>query len=83
MNNFSVTIIIVSEFQMMWDIAPFLQIQYEITRIRQKMKELAGLHDRHMNRPTLDDSTKEEHGIEITTQEITQVKTHTEFITTK
>lgn len=49
------------------------QIQYEIIRIRQKMKELASLHDRHMNRPTLDDSTKEEHAIEITTQEITQV----------
>lgn len=26
-----------------------------------------------MNRPTLDDSTEEEHAIEITTQEITQV----------
>ncbi len=51
----------------------FLQIQYEITRIRQKMKELANLHDKHMNRPTLDDSSEEEHAIEITTQEITQV----------
>lgn len=51
------------------------QIQYEITRIRQKMKDLASLHDKHMNRPTLDDSSEEEHAIEITTQEITQVKT--------
>lgn len=51
----------------------FLQIQYEITRIRHKMKELASLHDKHMNRPTLDDSSEEEHAIEITTQEITQV----------
>lgn len=49
------------------------QIQYEITRVRQKMKELALLHDKHMNRPTLDDSSEEEHAIEITTQEITQV----------
>lgn len=49
------------------------QIQYEITRVRQKMKELASLHDKHMNRPTLDDSSEEEHAIEITTQEITQV----------
>ncbi|KAI2663845.1 Syntaxin-16 [Labeo rohita] len=48
-------------------------IQYEITRIRQKMKELASLHDKHMNRPTLDDSSEEEHAIEITTQEITQM----------
>uniref|UniRef100_A0A3P8UZB8 Syntaxin-16 n=1 Tax=Cynoglossus semilaevis TaxID=244447 RepID=A0A3P8UZB8_CYNSE len=49
------------------------EIQYEITRIRQKMKELALLHDKHMNRPTLDDSSEEEHAIEITTQEITQM----------
>jgi len=51
----------------------FPQLQYEITRIRQKMKELASLHDKHMNRPTLDDSSEEEHAIEITTQEVTQV----------
>ncbi|XP_023852592.1 syntaxin-16 isoform X2 [Salvelinus sp. IW2-2015] len=49
------------------------EIQYEITRVRQKKKELAALHDKHMNRPTLDDSSEEEHAIEITTQEITQM----------
>ncbi|XP_066558226.1 syntaxin-16 isoform X1 [Amia ocellicauda] len=49
------------------------EIQYDITRIRQKMKELASLHDKHMNRPTLDDSSEEEHAIEIATQEITQM----------
>lgn len=38
------------------------------------MKDLALLHDKHMNRPTLDDSSEEEHAIEITTQEITQVQ---------
>lgn len=52
---------------------PPFQIQYEITRVRQKIKDLALLHDKHMNRPTLDDSSEEEHAIEITTQEITQV----------
>ena len=31
------------------------------------------MHDRHLNRPTLDDNIEEEHTIEITTQEITQV----------
>lgn len=57
-----------------WTVNSLLpQIQYEITRIRQKMKELASLHDKHMNRPTLDDSSEEEHAIEITTQEVTQV----------
>ncbi|XP_029535837.1 syntaxin-16-like isoform X3 [Oncorhynchus nerka] len=49
------------------------EIQYDITRVQQKMKELAALHDKHMNRPTLDDSSEEEHAIEITTQEITQM----------
>ena len=38
------------------------------------MKELASLHDQHLNRPTLDDSNEQEHAIEITTQEITQVR---------
>ncbi|XP_064132347.1 syntaxin-16 isoform X3 [Loxodonta africana] len=49
------------------------EIQYDVSRIKQKMKELAGLHDKHLNRPTLDDSSEEEHAIEITTQEITQL----------
>ena len=37
------------------------------------VKDLSTLHDRHLNRPTLDDSVAEEHAIEIQTQEITQV----------
>ena len=37
------------------------------------MKDLSSMHDRHLNRPTLDDNIEEEHTIEITTQEITQV----------
>ncbi|XP_068768407.1 syntaxin-16 isoform X1 [Struthio camelus] len=49
------------------------EIQYDIARVKQKMKELASLHDKHLNRPTLDDSSEEEHAIEITTQEITQL----------
>lgn len=38
------------------------------------MKELGVLHDKHLNRPTLDDNVEEEHAIEISTQEITQVR---------
>ncbi|XP_005392297.1 PREDICTED: syntaxin-16 isoform X10 [Chinchilla lanigera] len=49
------------------------EIQYDVGRIKQKMKELAILHDKHLNRPTLDDSSEEEHAIEITTQETTQL----------
>ncbi|XP_022092045.1 syntaxin-16-like [Acanthaster planci] len=49
------------------------EISYDTTRIQQKMKELAALHDKHLTRPTLDDSMEEEHAIEIATQEITQM----------
>ncbi|XP_004717191.1 syntaxin-16 isoform X1 [Echinops telfairi] len=49
------------------------EIQYDVGRIRQKMKELVSLHDKHLNRPTLDDSSEEEHAIEIATQEVTQL----------
>ncbi|XP_012879803.1 PREDICTED: syntaxin-16 isoform X2 [Dipodomys ordii] len=49
------------------------EIQYDVGRIKQKMKELASLHDKHLNRPTLDDSSAEERAIEIATQEITQL----------
>lgn len=38
------------------------------------MKDLAILHDQHLNRPTLDDSSEQEHAIEIATQEVTQVR---------
>ena len=37
------------------------------------VKELNTLHDKHLNRPTLDDSVDEEHSIEILTRDITQV----------
>jgi len=37
------------------------------------VRELSVLHDRHMHRPTLDDSSEEERMIEMLTDEITQV----------
>ncbi|CAK8687836.1 syntaxin-16-like [Clavelina lepadiformis] len=51
----------------------FQDIQYDIDRIKEKVDELSTLHDRHLTRPTLDDTLDEEHGIEIFTQEITQI----------
>ncbi|XP_014677621.1 PREDICTED: syntaxin-16-like isoform X2 [Priapulus caudatus] len=51
------------------------EIQYEISRIQQKIKEVSTLHDKHLNRPTMDDSIDEEHAIEIMTQDITQMFT--------
>ncbi len=41
--------------------------------IRNKLKELANLHDKHLNRPTMDDNSDEEKSIDNLTQEITQV----------
>ncbi len=48
-------------------------IQYDITRIKNKLKELSTLHDKHLNRPTLDDNIDGEKAIDALTQEITQV----------
>lgn len=52
------------------------EVQYEISRIKQKMKELSALQNKHLNLPTMDDSIDEEHAIEIQTQEITQIFSH-------
>jgi len=49
------------------------EIQYEMTKIKNKLKELTGLHDKHLNRPTMDDNFDEEKHIDHLTQEITQV----------
>ncbi|XP_076470654.1 syntaxin-16-like [Babylonia areolata] len=49
------------------------EIQYDFTKIKEKMKELSALHDKHLHRPTMDDSVDEEHAIEIQTQQITQM----------
>eukprot|EP00123_Amoebidium_parasiticum_P014098 comp22327_c0_seq1/m.33186 comp22327_c0_seq1/g.33186 ORF comp22327_c0_seq1/g.33186 comp22327_c0_seq1/m.33186 type:complete len:324 (-) comp22327_c0_seq1:807-1778(-) len=49
------------------------EIRFGISRISQRLKELNALHDKHLNRPTLDDGTEEEYAIEILTQDITQM----------
>jgi hypothetical protein len=51
------------------------QIQFEITRVKSKIKELSILHDKHLNKPTLDDNIEEEKAIDRLTQEITKVCT--------
>jgi len=50
------------------------EIQYSLTRLRAKIRDLDTLHTRHLHRPTLDDSCDEEQQIEALTQEITRVK---------
>ena len=37
------------------------------------VKDLSQLHNKHLNRPSFDDNLNEEHTIDVTTQEITQV----------
>lgn len=49
------------------------EAQYSLTRLRAKLRELESLHSRHLQRPTLDDSSEEEHLIEALTQEITRM----------
>lgn len=49
------------------------EIQYDITKIKNKIKELGTLHDKHLNRPTLDDNVDEEKAIDSMTQEITNI----------
>uniref|UniRef100_A0A8C4Q2F5 Syntaxin 16 n=1 Tax=Eptatretus burgeri TaxID=7764 RepID=A0A8C4Q2F5_EPTBU len=49
------------------------EVHFDVIRIKSKLRELAVLHDKHLNRPTLDDVSTEEHTIEISTQEITQM----------
>jgi len=48
-------------------------IRYEASKIEEKVQELAVMHERHLTRPTLDDTFDEEQGIEVFTQEITHL----------
>lgn len=50
------------------------KLKYVLCCLHFTVKELGVLHDKHLNRPTLDDNVEEEHAIEISTQEITQVR---------
>lgn len=54
-------------------------VQYEMSRIKQKMQELKALHDKNLTRPSLDDSYEEKE-IENITQEITRMFHHCQKI---
>ena len=49
------------------------EIHFEMSKIKSKLKDLSSLHDKHLNRPTLDDNLDEEKSIDNLTQEITNV----------
>ena len=61
-----------SSFSIEWsDISH--DIQYDVEKIEEKVQELFLMHERHLTRPTLDDTFDEEQGIEVCTQEITHL----------
>jgi len=49
------------------------EIQYEISRIKQRIRELSSVYDRHLNRPTMDDDDDEDHQIRDSTQQLSQM----------
>jgi syntaxin 16 len=49
------------------------EIQYEISRIKQRIRELSSVYDRHLNRPTMDDDDEEDHQIRDSTQQLSQM----------
>uniref|UniRef100_A0A1B6EA29 t-SNARE coiled-coil homology domain-containing protein n=3 Tax=Clastoptera arizonana TaxID=38151 RepID=A0A1B6EA29_9HEMI len=49
------------------------ECHYAMSRLRTKLNDLKLLYDKHLMRPTLDDSTDEEQQIEVLTQEITRM----------
>ncbi|GFU30690.1 syntaxin-16 [Nephila pilipes] len=55
-------------------------VQYEMNRIRNKLKELKALHEKNVTRPSLDDSVHEEKEIENISQEITRMFHHCQKI---
>ncbi|CAL1265708.1 unnamed protein product [Larinioides sclopetarius] len=55
-------------------------VQYEMNRIRNKLKELKALHEKNVTRPSLDDSVHEEKEIENVSQEITRMFHHCQKI---
>lgn len=49
------------------------ECQYALTRLNGKIQELDELHKKNLHRPTLDDSSDDQHQIEVLTREITRM----------
>lgn len=56
------------------------EIHYDMSKIKNKIKDLSVAHDKHLNRPTLDDNMDEERSIDNLTQEITNVLKNKQYI---
>ena len=48
-------------------------VQCHLDRLPKKIQELETLHDKHLNRPTFDDSAEDEKRIETLTKDISRV----------
>ena len=57
------------------------EAQYTISQIQTQMKELTTLQNKHLLKPTFDDSMNEEKQMEELTQEITQVRILKQIVT--
>ncbi|CAG0918472.1 unnamed protein product [Notodromas monacha] len=51
-------------------------VQCHLDRLPKKITELETLHDKHLNRPTFDDSAEDERRIETLTKEISRIFSH-------
>lgn len=49
------------------------EAQYVLSKIQTRLKELSSLQNKHLSKPTFDDSMTEEKQIDALTQEITKV----------
>ena len=49
------------------------EAQYTLTKIQTRLKELSSLQNKHLLKPTFDDSMNEEQQIDALTQDITKV----------
>lgn len=50
------------------------EAQYTLTKIQTRLKELSTLQNKHLLKPTFDDSMNEEQQIDVLTQDITKVR---------
>lgn len=53
------------------------EAQYTLSRIQARLKELSTLQNKHLLKPTFDDSMNEEQQIDSLTQDITKVNIYT------
>ncbi|CAG0895621.1 unnamed protein product [Darwinula stevensoni] len=56
----------------------FEDVQYNLSKLPKKIQELKQLHERHLTRPSLDESTEEEKQIEALSRDISRMFSHSQ-----